>query len=92
MWPIEIGTESGTALTHIHKMKDRRDIYFFASSQDTPVEAKVTMRVANKLAARNPRTGERHSAGGIPAGSGGLPAATVRLKLDPASAVFYVEE
>ncbi len=92
MWPIKIGPEYGTALTYINKMEDRRDIYFFARSQNTPVEAIVTMRGANKLAARNPRTGERHSAGDVPAGAGGLPAATVRLKLDPASAVFYVEE
>ena len=42
------------ALTCLHKVKDGRDIYFFANSQDVPVDTKVVLRGAKNLALPRP--------------------------------------
>jgi hypothetical protein len=92
MWPVKMGTAYDGALTYIHKIKAGRDIYFFANSQDTPVDAKVVLRGKKDLAIWNPHTGERQSAECVPAESGGQPVTVVRLVLAPVTAVFYVQE
>jgi hypothetical protein len=92
IWPVKMGTAYDGALTYIHKVKDGRDIYFFANSQDTPVEAKVVLRGNRNLAIWNPHTGERQAAECTPAESGGQPVTAVRLVLAPVTAVFYVQE
>jgi len=43
-WPVKMGPAYDGALTYIHKVKDGRDIYFFANSLDTPVDTKVVLR------------------------------------------------
>jgi hypothetical protein len=80
------------ALTYIHKVKDGRDIYFFANSQDTPVDTKVVLRGRKSLALWNPHTGERQQADATQAEAGGQPVTTVHLVLAPVTAVFYVQE
>jgi len=92
MWPVKMGTAYDGALTYIHKIKAGRDIYFFANSQDTPVDAKVVLRGKKDLAIWNPHTGERQSAESTPGESGGQPVTVVRLALAPVAAVFYVQE
>jgi hypothetical protein len=80
------------ALTYIHKVKDGRDIYFFANSQDAPVDTKVVLRGQKSLALWNPHTGERQKAETPQAETGGQPVTTLHLVLAPVTAVFYVKE
>lgn len=90
MWPVKMGTEYDGALTYIHKVKDGRDIYFFANSQDTAVDASVVLRGKKNLEIWNPHTGERLAAEVRHSEQNGEPVTTVRLRLAPVSAVFFV--
>jgi hypothetical protein len=92
MWPVKMGPAYDGALTYIHKVKDGRDIYFFANSQDTPVDTKVVLRGQKSLALWNPHTGERQKAETTQAEAGGQPVTTVHLVLAPVTAVFCVKE
>ena len=92
MWPVKMGPAYDGALTYFHKVKDGRDIYFFANSQDTPVDTKVVLRGQKSLALWNPHTGERQKAETTQAEAGGQPVTTVHLVLAPVTAVFCVKE
>ena len=92
MWPVKLGPDYDGALTYIHKVKDGRDIYFFANSRDTAVDTKVVLRGARKLALWNPHTGERKPAEWTQSELGGQTVTTVRLVLDAVAAVFLVQE
>ncbi|MGD0652051.1 MAG: glycosyl hydrolase [Verrucomicrobiia bacterium] len=92
MWPVEMNTAYDGALTYIHKVKDGRDIYFFANSTDAPVDTKVVLRGNKNLAIWNPHTGEREKAEIAVSESAGQPVTTVRLILQPVTSVFYVQE
>ena len=91
-WPVKMGPAYDGALTYIHKVKDGRDIYFFANSQDAPVDTKVVLRGQKSLALWNPHTGERQKAEATQAETGGQTVTTVHLVLAPVTAVFYVKE
>lgn len=91
-WPVKLGPEYDGALTYIHKVKDGKDIYFFANSRDTAVDTKVVLRGAKKLALWNPHTGERLPAESTQSEQGGQTVTTVRLVLDAVTAVFFVQE
>jgi hypothetical protein len=88
MWPVKLYPDYDGALTYIHKIKDGKDIYFFANSQDTPVDTKVVLRGKKTLALWNPHTGERMPAEVAQSEE----ATTVHLSLAPVTAVFYVSE
>ena len=92
MWPVKLGPEYDGALTYIHKVKDGKDIYFFANSRDTAVDTKVVLRGARKLALWNPHTGERQPAEWAQSEQGGQTVTTVHLVLDAVAAVFFVQE
>jgi hypothetical protein len=92
MWPVKMGTAYDGALTYLHKVKDGRDIYFFANSTDKPVETKVALRGDKELAIWNPHTGEREDAEIIKSESGGQAVTTVNLVLPPVTSTFFVEE
>jgi hypothetical protein len=92
MWPAKLGAAYDGALTYIHKVKDGRDIYFFANSQDTPVDTKVLLRGRKTLGVWNPHTGERGKADLQYADSGSETVTAVHLVLPPVSATFYVQE
>ncbi|MBS1854177.1 MAG: hypothetical protein JST11_02340 [Acidobacteria bacterium] len=92
MWPVKLYPDYDGALTYIHKVKDGRDIYFFANSHQSPVDAKVVLRGARKLQVWNPHTGERQPADAAQSETGGQAVTTIRLSLDPVKAVFFVSE
>ena len=77
---------------HLGKVKDSRDIYFFANSQDTPVDTKVVLRGKKNLALWNPHTGERLKAEVTQAEANGQPVTTVRLVLPSVSSLFFIQE
>jgi hypothetical protein len=92
MWPVKMGLAYDGALTYIHKVKEDRDIYFFANSTDKPVDAKVQLRGNKNLAVWNPHTGERWDAEAEKSESAGQPVTTVHLVLPPVTSTFFVQE
>ena len=92
MWPVKMGRAYDGALTYLHKVKDGRDIYFFANSTDKAVDTKVALRGDKKLAIWNPHTGERQNAEATKTESDGQAVTTVHLVLPPVSSTFFVQE
>ncbi len=80
------------ALTYIHKVKDGRDIYFFANSSEKPVDTQVILRGKKDLTIWNPHTGEREQVQSEHSEAAGQPVTTVRLVLSPVSSLFYVRD
>ena len=62
MGPVQRRMAYNGALTYIHKVKNGRDIYFFANSSEKPVDTKVVLRGKKDLRIWNPHTGEREQA------------------------------
>ena len=85
------GAEYEGALTYIHKVKDGRDIYFFANSSPKDVDTKVVLRGHKTLTIWNPHTGAQEPAEARP-GTDGQPMTTVRLKLASVSSLFLVSD
>ena len=92
MWPVKMGTAYDGALTYLHKVKDGRDIYFFANSSDKPIDTKVALRGDKNLEIWNPHTGEKQNAEVAKSDAGGQPVTTVHLVLPPVTAAFFVQE
>lgn len=92
MWPLKEGRDYDGALTYIHKVKDGRDIYFFANSSEEPVDTKVVLRGSKDLSIWNPHTGTTERARTTHAKEGGVEVTAVRLLLPPVSSRFYIQE
>ena len=80
------------ALTYIHKVKDGRDIYFFANSSPKDVDTKVVLRGQKKLSIWNPHTGVQEPAEVTAGDVKGEPTTTIHLKLASVSSTFFVGE
>ena len=92
MWPVKLDMNYDGALTYIHKVKDGRDIYFFANSSTNAIDAKVVLRGDKNLAIWNPHTGEMENAETAKSDAGGQPVTTARLILPPVRSTFFVQE
>ena len=82
------GPDYDGALTYIHKVKDGRDIYFFANSSPKSIDTKVVVRGAKKLRAWNPHTGQQEPVELTAAAS----TTTGRLVLPPVTSTFWIQE
>jgi hypothetical protein len=80
------------ALTYIHKVKDRRDIYFFANSSPKPIDTQVVLRGHKPLRIWNPHTGAQEQAEFTQAETNGQPVTTVRLVLPSVASLFFIQE
>ena len=80
------------ALTYLHKVKNGKDIYFFANSTDRAVDTKVVLRGKKALGSWNPQTGEPQQAELTTGEANGQPITTVHLVLPPVTAMFYVQD
>ncbi|HVS51395.1 MAG TPA: glycosyl hydrolase [Opitutaceae bacterium] len=89
---VHIGRDYAGALTYIHKVKDGRDIYFFANSSREPIDTQVVLRGKKQLARWDPHTGEREPLASTPGEEDGQAITTVPLKLDAIHAVFFMQE
>lgn len=90
--PVHIGRDYAGSLTYLHKVKDGRDIYFFANSSREPVNTQVVLRGHKKLAMWDPHTGERRPLAATTGDAEGKPITTAALALDGIHAVFFVQE
>jgi len=89
---LRYGAEYEGALTYIHKVKDDRDIYFFANSSPKDIDTKVILPGHKTLTIWNPHTGAQEPAEITPGDANGQPITTVRLKLASVSSLFFVGE
>lgn len=62
-WPVKLYPDYDGALTYIHKVKDGKDIYFFANSRDTAVDTRAVLRGRKALELWDPLSGVRCAAG-----------------------------
>jgi hypothetical protein len=92
VWPVKMNRAYEGALTYIHKIKDGRDIYFFANSTDEPVDTNVVLRGNKNLESWNPHTGEKSKAQFAASENAGQPFTTVRVVLPALTSAFFVEE
>jgi hypothetical protein len=85
---IKTGPDYDGALTYIHKVKDGRDIYFFANSSPKDIDTRVVLRGRKALRIWNPHTGAQEPAEVTAADA----ATTVRLKLPSTTSLFFIGE
>ena len=90
--PLRRGNEYEGALTYIHKVKDNRDIYFFANSSPKDVDTKVVLRGHKNLRIWNPHTGEQQAAELTPGEANGQPVTTIHLVLPSVTSLFFIGE
>lgn len=90
MGELRSGNEYEGALTYIHKVKDGRDIYFFANSSPKDIDTKVVLRGAKTLTIWNPHTGTEEPAEATQTETNGQPTTTVHLKLASVTSLFFV--
>jgi len=93
MWPVIIGPDYAGSLTYTHKVKDGRDIYFFANSSDKPLDTNVTLRGNVNVKIWDPMSGKIRPVDlAHTRNASGQDVTTAPLKLDPVTAVFFVAE
>lgn len=90
MTPPKRGADYDGALTYIHKVKDGRDIYFFANSSPQAVDTKLVLRGDRVLTIWNPHTGRQERAEFTAGAAAGQPITTVHLTLPSVSSLFYI--
>jgi len=92
MWPLKIGPSYDGSLTYIHKVKDNRNIWFFANSSDKSVNTFVTLRDSCNVALWNPMNGEIIDISeNYIKDKSGITLTRIPLNLGKVSALFYVE-
>jgi hypothetical protein len=92
MGMLKRGPDYDGALTYIHKVKDGRDIYFFANSSPKSIDTKVVLRGHKTLTIWNPHTGAQEPAESTPGEANGQPVTTVRLVLPSVASLFFIQE
>jgi hypothetical protein len=77
-------------LSYLHKVKDGREIFFFANSTDQAVDTVVTLRGRHALEAWDPHDGTTAPAECASRLDHGHHVTRVRLRLDPVRSLFLV--
>ncbi|MFY0652806.1 MAG: hypothetical protein JXQ96_12260 [Cyclobacteriaceae bacterium] len=79
--------------SYIHKIKDGRDIFYFANSSDETIETEVLLKGELKLEAWDPRSGKINKQVTIYSKSNrNVNYTKIKLKLGPVSSSFYVSK
>lgn len=93
MRPVKMGLNYKGSLTYIHKVKAGRNIYLFSNSTDEPVDTEVALRGSMDLEIWDPMNGQTREAQQTHSKSkDGVDLTTLPLKLEPNSALFYVQK
>jgi hypothetical protein len=92
MAPLRRGNEYEGALTYIHKVKEGRDIYFFANSSPRDIDTRAILRGNKTLRIWNPQTGLQQPAEFTHAETNGSPVTSLRLVLPSVSALVFIQE
>lgn len=86
------GWDTCGTLSYIHKVKDGRNIYFFANSTARPVETQVRLRGRLTVDRWDPHTGRIELAEHSHLKEGPFDVTRVQLRLEPVRSVFFVEK
>jgi hypothetical protein len=86
------GWDTSGALSYIHKVKDGRNVYFFANSTARGVDTHVRLRGRMTVQQWNPHTGQIQPAKHSHLKEGPVDVTRVKLRLDPVESVFFVEK
>jgi len=78
-------------LSYIHKVKNGRQLYFFANSSDAPADLTVTLRGHLSLQNWNPHDGSMRPVQATSATESGQEVTRFTLRLEPVSSTFIVE-
>ena len=78
-------------LSYIHKVKDGRNVYYFANSTDEGVEMDVVLRGKLKLQCWNPHDGTMEDVNTRVITEHGIRCTQIHLKMDALKTVFLVE-
>jgi hypothetical protein len=81
---------SGGNLSYIHKVVDGRDVFFFANSSQTSVDAHVRLRGKLRLDRWDPHTGAIGPQESTHLSDAGRDVTRTRLTLPPVRSVFLV--
>lgn len=79
-------------LSYAHKVKSKRDVYFFANSSARNVETKITLRGKKRLSAWDPHSGTQHDVSFATADAGQEPVTSFTLSLAPSQSIFILGE
>jgi hypothetical protein len=88
--PPKKGKHAGM-LSYIHKVKNDRNIFYFANSTDEAVEVDVVLRGRLTLQSWNPGNGIITDVKSSPLEQNGMHCTLAPLKLGPVQSVFFVE-
>lgn len=89
---IEIKSELGLC-SYVHKIKDGKDIYFFANSSDDSISTQVLLRGKHKLEQWNPHNGTSVKLKNVSyVEKDGLHYTKYNLNLNPVSSMFWLSE
>jgi len=92
MWPLVIGPTYDGSFTYNHKVKDNRNIYFFANSSNKAIDTHVVLRDSLDVSVWDPMNGEIRPVDETWSKSkDGQELTRITLKLPPATAVFMVQ-
>lgn len=86
----DVEIEGGAKLRYIHRVKDGKDVYFFANVSDATVDAAVRLRGRIAPEAWDPHTGKIAPVESVVEGEGEQSATRVKLTLAPIRSVFIV--
>lgn len=76
--------------TYLHKVCDKRAIYFFANSSETPVETELCLRGRLELECWDPHTGQRAPAASVHEEQQGQAVTRLGLKLPAGHSLFLI--
>jgi hypothetical protein len=85
----KVGPDYDGALTYIHKVKEGRDIYFFANSTAKDIDTKVVLRGKKTLTVWDPHTGVSRAPAETSYGDG---VTTIRLVLPSTKSLLFVQD
>jgi hypothetical protein len=85
----KVGPDYDGALTYIHKVRDGRDVYFFANSSGKDVDTKVVLRGKKVLQVWDPHTGNARQSADLVYGDG---TSTLHLVLPSTKSLLFVQE
>jgi len=90
-WPVKTGIDYDGALTYIHKVKQGRDIYFFANSSEKHIDTIVTLCGRKSLIIWNPHSGQIQPADyHHTTTNAGRPTTNLQLTLPAVSSRFFI--
>jgi len=89
--PPKVGKHAGM-LSYIHKIKNGRNVYYFANSTDERVDTEIVLRGKLMLQSWNPDDGHITDVEGAAVIENETPCTQVRLELGPVRSTFLVEK